>query len=82
MTFSEIRAEARKKLSGKWGKAVVITLIFTIIAMAISYIQEIKTQDYIHILLNLIAILITIPISFGYSFALFKIFKGEEVRIF
>ena len=38
MTASEIRQEARKSLTGKWGKAALATLVFFVIDYVISFV--------------------------------------------
>ena len=37
MNYSQIRREARSSLSGKWGKAALLTLVYTIIYSLISF---------------------------------------------
>ena len=36
---SELRAKAREKLTGKWGKAACISLAYLVIAFLIGFIQ-------------------------------------------
>ena len=41
ITATGTRAEARKSLTGKWGKGALITLCYSIVEGAISLIQNI-----------------------------------------
>lgn len=75
MTASEIRQEARKSLTGKWGKAALATLVFFVI-------------DYvITIVLNLVpaigaiaSTIISVPLSFGFIVVVMaKLKRGEEI---
>ena len=44
MISGDFKKEAREKLSGKWGKGVLITLVYVLITVILSFISEkIKT---------------------------------------
>lgn len=73
MTASQNRAQARQNLAGKWKKAVLLTLVSSIITYVINLI------------LNLLPIggfiidsIISIPIFFGILISFFKINDNEE----
>ncbi len=38
MVLSEIRANARKSLTGKWGKAALLTLIYSVLFTVIAFV--------------------------------------------
>ena len=82
MSYSEMRAQAREKLTGKWGKVAVMTLVFVILSMILSALQKGIGNNVTSIILSIAVIIITVPISFGFTFSLYKIFKGEEVGYF
>ena len=47
MDYSGLRAEARKRLSGKWGKVVLLTLVLMIISGLLSYLPTLaKAKTY------------------------------------
>ena len=41
MVSSQIRAEARNSLTGKWGKAALLTLVFGVIDYLITFLGDI-----------------------------------------
>ncbi|MDR2383528.1 MAG: DUF975 family protein [Prevotellaceae bacterium] len=68
---SELRAEARASLSGKWGIAAVITLIMAITAIAL-FIP----------LVGIIFYLLVLPVLvYGMIIVFQKIFRGEQFKI-
>lgn len=81
MVSSDFRAEARKKLEGKWGKAVCISLAYAAIFFVLSFIEGLFS-DTMKSLVSLISIIIEIPLSFGLMFSLLKLYNGEDIKIF
>lgn len=79
MILSDIRTEARRKLDGKWGKAALITLAFFAINFAINFIENLLPDDF-NWFFCIINAIIDIPLTFGFIFSLFKLFKDEEVK--
>ena len=73
MKASEIRAEARQKLTGKWGKAAIITLVFSIITFVISFVLQL-----IPVIGAIIDLVITVPLSFGLIITMFKLNDDKE----
>lgn len=67
MLASDFRAEARENLKGKWGKAVGIAILYSILLGIIGMFEVIN-------------IIIEIPIVFGLAMSYLKIFKGEDVE--
>lgn len=74
MTASQTRAEARKKLTGKWGKAALLTLVYAIITYIISFVLNL-----IPALGSIVSLVISIPLSFGFLVSLFKLNDNNEV---
>ena len=81
MKSSEYRAEARAKLSGKWGKAALIALAFGFISWAISAVTNLF-PDSLSSLASIAATVIDIPLSFGLIKAYVKLYNGEDVGAF
>lgn len=76
MKSSDFRREAREKLTGKWGKAAIIVLIYTLFYFALGFIEGlIRLPDF---LTNIINIVIEIPIIYGLTFVFIKLFNSEE----
>ena len=83
MISSDFRTDARRKLDGKWGKAVCIVLASLLISIAINAIQSIFPDDsLISSVASLAAAIIEVPIQFGLIFAFLKLFLGEDVKAF
>lgn len=80
---SELRAKAREKLTGKWGKAACISLAYLVIAFFISFIQtKTENQTFLYLLVSIIAFVIEVPLSFGLIYSYYKLFKDEETSSF
>ena len=71
MTSSELRLEARKSLTGKWGKAALFMLVYALITFAIGFVLNL-----IPTVGGLISFVIDLPISYGLIVSLIKIKRG------
>ena len=75
MTASEIRQEARKCLTGKWGKGALATLIFFVIDYIISFVLNL-----VPMVGSIASLIITVPLSFGFTVVVMsKLKRGEEI---
>lgn len=74
MVASQIRANAREALSGKWGKAALLTLTYAIIVFVINFICRL-----IPIVGGLLLLVISTPISYGLLVSFMRLKRGEEV---
>lgn len=86
MNASDFRQEARNKLSGKWGKAALISLAYLVIILALTFVEgliagllNISTENFVFTIINF---LVQVPLAFGLLIALFKVYKSEEVGTF
>ena len=73
MTASEIRQEARKCLTGKWGKGALATLIFVVISYIISFVLNL-----VPMVGSIAASIISIPLSFGFTVVMMCKLKRNE----
>ena len=79
MKSSDYRKDARIKLTGKWGKVAIITLIYVLVYFVFGLIEGFLGENSPAIpILQLIQAIIQVPLSFGFIIALFKVFHGEE----
>ena len=76
MNSSDYRSEGREKLSGKWGIAIGITILFSAISLLIDFLTQKVSAVF-----SLLTICI-IPITFGLTYTFIKMFDGETVSIF
>ena len=77
---SELRAKAREKLTGKWGKAACMVLVYLLVFFLIGFIQGLLSDSgFLNLIITIAVYVIEIPISFGLMMALFKLFRNEEV---
>lgn len=74
MTSSQLRANARESLKGKWGKAALITLVYMIIVYVISFVLAL-----IPVVGSIASYAISIPLSYGLIVVFVKLKRGEEV---
>ena len=70
----EARQEARESLSGKWGKAIAISLIYTLITAGISFLSVFTFG-----LLSIALIVIAPALSYGLAYSYYHLKKGEDV---
>lgn len=69
---SELRAEARQALQGKWPMAAVAALIYSVIAGGLSAIPFIG---------GLCSLLVGLPLAYGFAIVMFSVFKNREKDI-
>lgn len=81
MISSDFRTEARRKLSGKWSKAVFIVLAYMALTFVIGFIEGLFPESMEEIF-GLVNTIINVPLSFGLVFAFLKLFNGESVKAF
>lgn len=74
MVASEIRANARKSLTGKWGKAALLTLVYVLITIVLNFVCNL-----IPMIGGIILFVIFTPISFGLIVSFMKLKRDEEV---
>lgn len=74
MVASEIRANARKSLTGKWGKAVLMILAYMLIVWVISFVCGLIPG-----IGPIVLFVISTPISYGLIASFMKLKRGEEV---
>ena len=67
---SQLRAEARQALQGKWRMAAVAALIYSIVAGGLSAIPFIG---------GLCSLFIGLPVAYGIAIVMFGVFKGKDV---
>lgn len=83
MISSDLRQIARERLKGKWKKAVSIMIVYILVSFIIAYIKDsFQEEGLISSIISLGTLIIEIPLSFGLSFAFFKLFYGENVNSF
>lgn len=74
MNSSEIRAKARESLTGKWGKAALLTFIYGILIYAIGFVLK-----FIPIIGPIANAIISVPLGYGFIASLMKLKRNEEV---
>lgn len=74
MVASQIRANARESLTGKWGKAALMILVYGIIVCVINYLAFL-----IPVVGPILITVISMPISYGLIVSFMKLKRGEEV---
>ena len=81
MVSSDFRKDAREKLSGKWGKAALITLAYAVVSAVLSLLQS-RTKGAVSTIISIIVAIIEVPLSFGLIVSFVKLFKAEDVGAF
>lgn len=79
LTASETRKQARESLKGKWGVVVLITLIFLAYSVLVGLLSSIP---FLGFLIYVAAVVINIPIIYGFMMTMMKLKRGESVGYF
>ena len=74
MNSSEIRAKARENLTGKWGKAALLTFIYGILIYVIGFVLK-----FIPVIGPIANAIISVPLGYGFIASLMKLKRNEEV---
>lgn len=83
MISSDFRAEARRKLDGKWGKVAVITLAYMALFFVLGFVEGLFEEgSLIQSLISLAVAIIEVPLAFGLVISLFKVYNAENVKAF
>lgn len=72
MLASQIRANARESLKGRWGKAALVTLVFAIISYLLSLL------NFIPLIGGLAVSVISVPLSYGLIVTFIKFKRNES----
>ena len=80
MVSSNLKREAREKLYGKWGKAVLSTLIYTAIFFLLEFIGNLSQEASLQLFVSLFTIIIQVPLGFGLIVSYVRIFNDEDVK--
>lgn len=81
MISSDFRTEARRKLSGKWGKVACISLAYALVFFVFGMIEGLFPESMKPVFSILTAV-IEIPLTFGLIISYMKLYKDEEVKAF
>ena len=81
MKAKDYRAEARRKLQGKWGKAIGIEFAFYLVIVVIQILLEIL-PDSLGSIVSIGFLVVEIPLVFGIIISFVKLFNGDEVKAF
>lgn len=71
-TSSELRAQAWGALSGKWGMAVVATLVYGVISGVLSFIPFVSW---------IATLLVSLPLAYGFTIMLLNVVRGSDVKL-
>lgn len=82
-TSSEYRADARAKLSGKWGKAALISLGYFVTFFVLSFVEGLLSfSEALKVIFSIALLLVEVPLAFGLVISYYKLFNGEDVKAF
>jgi len=74
MVAADFRAKARANLTGKWGKAALLMLVYIILIAIVSFVLNL-----IPVVGSLAYAVISVPLSFGLVVTYMKLKRGEDV---
>lgn len=81
MISSDFRAEARRKLSGKWNKMALCFLAYLLIFFIIGFIAGLL-PDSLQPIISIARTVIEVPLLFGLILTFLKAYNDEEVKAF
>lgn len=84
LTRAELKAKAKESLSGKWGDAIVVTILLmiaTAIATGIAKGIAGTDQDTYELIDGLLSLVVSGLLAFGYMSFFLKISRNEEVEV-
>lgn len=82
MISKDFRKDAREKLSGKWLKAVLITLIYLAVNWLMGFISGKLNNETLSLVFSLFLFFIDIPFAYGLIHSFVKMFDNEDVSFF
>lgn len=83
MSLSKLFQITHLKLKEKFAKGFIITLLFSLLSLALLNLKvyiPIQNQ-YFQILLTIIGFIISLPISYGYTASIIKLYRDEKVKV-
>lgn len=80
MDISDLKKEAQMKLQGKWGKVILISVIYSLFSLLLSAIRNFIDNDILSTIYSLILIVIDVPFTYGFAASLLKLYRGEDVK--
>lgn len=81
MDSSNFRAEARKNLTGKWGKVALISLIYLLVFFVCGFISN-HISGFFASIVNIAILVIEVPLAFGLVALFMKVYNGEDVNVY
>lgn len=83
MISSDFRAEARRKLTGKWGKTACMTLAYLFVFFVLGFIQGLIPEDSIlSTIFSILVFIIEVPLAFGLIFSFVNLYDDKESSAF
>lgn len=81
MKITELKKDAIAKLSGKWGKAVGIYLVVTILSFVLTLIPSLAGAGFFAFILNLLISILSAIFTYGLLVSMIKLSRSEDVAI-
>ncbi len=82
MSISELKKDAKIKLSGSYGKAILTFLIYIILTFLLQTILAFIKNDILKFIYSIFLLIIELPLSFGITACMIKFSRNEEVSPF
>lgn len=79
MKISDLKQEAKVNLQGKWGKAILIAIVYYLINFVLGMIGQSITNNVLEIIYSVLLIIINVPFAYGYIASLVKLSRNENV---
>ncbi len=78
MVISELKKDARIKLSGVYFKSIIINLVYLIIVGILESIGNIINNDILSLVYKTLVLIISLPFSYGLLASMLKLSRNEE----
>lgn len=81
MIISELKKDAKIKLTGNYGKSLLIYIFYFVIIFLTSFLGIYIKNDLIYSIYQIIVLIFTVPLSFGVVASIMKITRNDDVGI-
>ncbi len=86
MTISELKKDAKGKLKAHFSSAICMVIAYALftflLSFALSIIANVLNNQLIAFILELLLLIISLPLSFGFLVSMIKLHRGEKVGFF
>lgn len=81
MKISQLKNDAKIKLSGKWGLAVAINLVHLILTVVLTVLVSLISNEAVSTIVGLLVNILLLPFSYGLLVSMIKLSRNENTGL-